>query len=134
MQVDLMKLQTIVDNIDRVPRHLFVGHVLPLWNRVDDDYDWDSSFVGITDKGELVYIFESGCSCDEGPSWKPLYDCEGKRMTEEEEIPDLKDCKDRTVKGFEIEAKDIDYQSFAGIEESVDKIYNLLMTATIKAK
>lgn len=116
MEVDLVKLQTIVDRIDEVPRHLFVGHVLPLHNEYNyEDYSWNQAFVGITDKKELVYIFDSGCSCN-GPEW------------EAPEIPDLKECTDRTVKGFEIEMPSVNYyESLNGIDKTVEKVYSMLM-------
>jgi len=89
------KLQYIVEHVKDIPEEMFKNGVLPLVNQDDYlDYEWTAEFIGISKKGEVVYLFESGCSCD-GPSWS------------EGEIPEEKKfAKDKTVKGLALELKE----------------------------
>ena len=117
----LVQIQYLIDNVDKIPKDRFIGHVVPLANNSNEGgYEWNAGFVGITDDKKLIYLFESGCSCY-GPDWD----------SNNNEIPEqAHECKDKTVKGLELSLQD-EYFSSGGfgsetIEKGVQELYDLV--------
>lgn len=67
------KIKRLLDNIDKIPQEFFAetsgGKYKVIWflNRqkpsVEASYDFDEERFGMTVKGEIIYGFDSGCSC-----------------------------------------------------------------------
>lgn len=67
------KIKQLLSNLDKIPKDLWEetdgGKYKVIWlmdrqkPSVQADYSFDEERVGITDKGDIIWGFDSGCSC-----------------------------------------------------------------------
>ena len=88
------KLEIVLSNVDKL--EFKDSNIISLFNDVTEDYEWEAGFIGITKDGKIGYVFDSGCSCND-PEWDAG-----------EEEPEEKSLTYNTVKGFELDLKDVD--------------------------
>lgn len=63
-------VKTIIKYKDRIPEEFWktvakgTKNIIWVWDVRTDDYEWTSERIGITKDGEVIYGFDSGCSCN----------------------------------------------------------------------